>query len=261
MDAALAAEGRFCRRCDSPHCALSLQCATLDFLPSPLAQVSFTAAATIGRPSGSAPLPATPCDDCPCGASEWYSGAFILNYQEEDVKKGIILAAGLALAGFALLAGCKSQNQYTIPVKPTWQGPPYHIAFDSQATKPNPSGVTIPDIKYTANPDAVVNRAALLVRIEPLGAEKSKRIMNQMVMGAFDIHGAQGVLPADYMDEADKSLAGLLEGYGVKGKIKVSVLLAQSSISSQPGDAEINQMRLSDWLSTDVEFKEPRRAR
>ncbi len=177
------------------------------------------------------------------------------------MKKGIILAAALAVSGLVLLAGCKSQNKYTIPVGPTWQGSPYHISFDTQATKPNPSGVTIPVIKYTANPQALVNRAALLVRIEPLGAAKNKRIMNQMVMGAFDIHGAQGTLPADYMDEADKALANLLEGYSIKGKIKVSVLLAQSSISSQPGDAEINQMRLSDWLSTDVEFKGPGRAR
>ena len=177
------------------------------------------------------------------------------------MKKGSVLASGLVIGGLALLVGCKSQNQYTIPVKPTWQGPPYHLAFDTQGTKPNPSGITIPVIKYTANPQAVVNRATLLVRIEPLGAKKNRKIMNQMVMGAFNIHGTQGTLPTEYMDAADKALASLLEGYGIQGKIKVSVLLAQSSISSQPGDDEISQFKLSDWISTGVEFKRPGRAR
>jgi hypothetical protein len=185
-----------------------------------------------------------------------------LSKEENTLKRGILLlAAGLAMGGWALLTGCKSQNQYTIPVQPTWQGPPYHLAFDTQATKPNPAGFTIPVIKYTANPEYVVNRAALVVRIEPLGAAKNRKMMNQMVMGAFNIHGAQGVLPADYMGAADKALATLLNGYGIKGKIKVSVLLAQSAISNQPGNAEISEMSLSDWLSTDVEFKAPHRTR
>ncbi len=192
---------------------------------------------------------------------KWYSGALFYRHEEDTLKKCILLAAGVAMGGLTLLAGCGNQNKYAIPVKPTWQGPPYHIAFDTQATKPNPSGITIPVIKYAANPEAVVNRAALVVRIEPLGAAKNRQIMNQMVMGAFNIDGAAGVLPADYMDSADKALASLLEGYGIQGKIKVSVLLAESSISSQPGDAEISQMSLSGWLSTDVEFKAPQRTR
>ena len=205
--------------------------------------------------------PATPGDRCSCAAPEWYSGALFDRNKEDTLKKGILLAIGLAMGGLALLAGCKSQNQYAIPVKPTWQGAPYHLAFDTQATKPNPSGITIPVIKYTANPQALVNRAVLLVRIAPLGAAKNRKIMNQMVMGAFNIDGAQGTLPAAYMNDADTSLANLLEGYGITGKIKVSVLLASSSISSHPGNGEISQMQLSDWLSTDVEFKTPHQGR
>ena len=67
------------------------------------------------------------------------------------MKKGIILAIG----GLALLAGCGSQPEKAsnIPAKPKWQGPTYHIAFDTKATKPNPAGVTIPPITYTGNPD------------------------------------------------------------------------------------------------------------
>jgi hypothetical protein len=75
------------------------------------------------------------------------------------------------------------------------------------------------------------------------------------------IQGAEGALPADYMDETDTELASLLEGYGPKGKIKISVLLARSSIGSRPEDGEINQMRLSDWLPTELVVKAPDRAR
>ncbi|HUX28119.1 MAG TPA: hypothetical protein VNE63_09330 [Candidatus Acidoferrales bacterium] len=176
------------------------------------------------------------------------------------MKKGIILAIGLAIGGAALLTGCKSQ-QYNIPIQPKWQGAPYHISFDTQATKPSSAGITIPIIKYTANPDAVERRATLVVRVEPVGAAKDRPMMNQMVMGAVDMHGAEGALPADYMDAADKALSSLLDAYSIKGKIKVSVLLAKSSISTQPGDAEINQMRLSDWLPIELEFKKPHRGR
>ena len=176
------------------------------------------------------------------------------------MKKGIILALGLAIGGAALLTGCKSQ-QYNIPIQPKWQGAPYHISFDTQATKPSPAGITIPIIKYTANPDAVERRATLVMRIEPVGAAKDRPMMNQIVMGAVDMHGAEGALPADYMEEADKGLVSLLDAYGIKGKVKVSVLLAKSSINSQPGEDEINEKRLSDWLPAELDFKKPHRTR
>jgi hypothetical protein len=85
--------------------------------------------------------------------------------------------------------------------------------------------------------------------------------MDQMIMAPVDISGADGALPADYMDAADQGLAKLLGAYGMKGKIKVRVLLAQSSISSHAGDDEINEKRLSDWLPIDLDYKGPHRGR
>lgn len=176
------------------------------------------------------------------------------------MRKGILIAIGGAIGGLVFLTGCGHQ-QYNIPVQPKWQGAAYHIAFDTQAAKPNPTGVTIPDIKYTANPDALETRACLVVRVDDAGAATSRMTTNQMVMGAVDIHGAAGSLPADYMEAADKGLSGLLGAYGVKGKVKISVLLARSSISSQPGESQIEEFRLSDWLPTEVAVGAPHRIR
>ena len=81
--------------------------------------------------------------------------------------------------------------------------------------------------------------------------------MNQMIMGGVDISGAEGALPADYMGEADKGLARFLGAYCIKGKVKISVALARSSLSSQAGDAEVDAKRLSDWLPIEVAFKNP----
>jgi hypothetical protein len=168
------------------------------------------------------------------------------------VKKGIIFAIG----ALAFLAGCKNQaSTNNTPAQPKWQGAPYHLAFDTAATKPSPSGVTIPTIKYTANPDAVVRRASLVVRFDTAGAKTNGPVMDQMIMAPVDISGAEGALPADYMDAADQGLAHLIGAYGMKGKVKISVLLAQSSISSQASDDEINSKRLSDWLPTELVLK------
>jgi hypothetical protein len=169
------------------------------------------------------------------------------------LKKGIILA----IAGLVLLAGCGNQQDEAskVPAKPKWQGARYHLAFDTQAAKPNPAGVTIPTIKYTANPDSLEQRVSLVVRFDTSGVKKDGPVMNQMVMAPVDIHGAEGTLPADYMDAADKGLATFLKAYGIKGKVKITVALARSSLSSNPGDAELNAKRLSDWLPVEVGFK------
>ena len=171
------------------------------------------------------------------------------------MRKGIILAIG----GLALLAGCGNQGDKasTVPLKPKWPGAAYHIAFDTKPAKPNPAGVTIPVVKYTANPEALEKRATLVVRFDSSGGKKDGPVMNQMIMGPVDIHGAEGALPADYMDEANKGLARFLGAYGIKGKIKISVALARSSLTSQARDAEIDAKRLSDWLPTEVAFKNP----
>ena len=172
------------------------------------------------------------------------------------MRKGIIVAIG----GLALLAGCGTQGDKAsnIPVQPKWKGAPYRIAFDTPPAKPNPAGVTIPAIKYTANPDALEKRASLVVRFDALGEAKDRPIQNQMIMGAVDISGAEGTLSADYMDQTNKGLSTFLGAYCVKGKIKVSVALARSSLTNQAGDAEVDAKRLSDWLPIEVVFKNPR---
>jgi hypothetical protein len=177
--------------------------------------------------------------------------------EEDGVKKGIILVIG----GLLFLAGCGKQESYDIPVQPKWQGLPYRLAFDTAAAKTNSAGVVIPAIKYTANPDALVTRASLVVRFDTSGAKTDQPVMDQMIMAPVDISGAQGTLPAEYMDAANKGLSKLLTAYGMKGKIKISVLLARSSISSQASDDEINTKRLSDWLPTELALKTTHTAR
>jgi hypothetical protein len=45
----------------------------------------------------------------------------------------------------------------------------------------------------------------------------------------------------------------------MKGKVKVTVALAQSSLSPQAGDGEINEKRLSEWVSTEVAIDKPKK--
>jgi len=171
------------------------------------------------------------------------------------VRKGILLAIG----GLALLAGCGNQQGKVAnaPAEPKWKGAPYRIAFDEKAAKPNPAGVTIPTIKFTANPDALERRALLVVRIDTAGMTKSGPLMDQMIMPPVDIAGAEGTLPADYMTMAGKDLSTLLGAYCVKGKVKISVALARSSLNPQAGDAEVDAKRMSDWTPIEVVFKNP----
>jgi hypothetical protein len=199
--------------------------------------------------------PPTPRDRCSCQTQEWYSGTSFDRHEEDDLRKGIVLAIG----GLALLAGCgnRQDKASNVPVTPKWKGAPYHIAFDTQAAKPSPVGVTIPDIKYTANPDALERRATLVVRFDASSVTKNGPAMNQMVMAPVDISGAEGALPADYMAAAEKELSKFLGAYCVKGKIKISVLIAKSSLTNQAGDAELDEKRLSDWLPIEVVFKNP----
>ena len=64
--------------------------------------------------------------------------------------------------------------------------------------------------------------------------------MNKMIMAPVRYPWRGGPLPADYMDPANKGLSTFLAAYCVKGKIKMSVALARSSLTSQAGDAEVN---------------------
>lgn len=170
------------------------------------------------------------------------------------MRHGILLAMG----GLVLLAGCGQQDKAAnAPATPKWKGEPYRITFDAPPAKPNPAGVTIPVVKYTANPDALEKRASLVVKFDTSTATKQGPMANQMIMGGVDISGAEGALPADYMGEADKGLARFLGAYCIKGKVKISVALARSSLSSSAEDSEVDQKRLSDWLPIEITFKNP----
>jgi hypothetical protein len=173
------------------------------------------------------------------------------------MRRGIIVAIG----GLAFLAGCGNQGDKApgIPVGPKWKGPAYRIAFDTKAAKPSPEGITLPAITFTANPDSLETRATLVVRYDSSGVKSNDLIINQVILAPVDISGAEGTLPADYMELADKSLAQLTGAYCMKGKVKVTLALARSSLSPQAGDAQINDKRLSDWVTTEVEIKKPKK--
>jgi hypothetical protein len=170
------------------------------------------------------------------------------------VRKAILLAI---LGAVASLAGCSAGGKEAagIPVTPKWKGPAYRLAFDAKAPKPNPSGVTLPGISFSANPDALEKRATLVVQYDSSGVKTDKLVINQIILAPFDISGANGALSADTMDIADKGLAHLFTTYCIKGKVKVSVMLARSSLNPNPTDSEITDKQLSDWLSTEVVYK------
>ena len=173
------------------------------------------------------------------------------------MKRGILLALG----GLVLLAGCDmgTKPAATVPATPKWKGAPYRIAFDKPAGKPGAAGLTIPTVKYTANPDALERRATLVVRFDNSSAKNPDNapMVNKMIMGPVDIKGEEGTLSAEYMSAASKGLAGILGAYHMNGKIKISVALARSSLTNQASDAEMDQKRLSDWLDGEVAFKNP----
>lgn len=167
------------------------------------------------------------------------------------MRKGIFFTA---VAALALFAGCQSSQNYNVPVGPKWKGAPYRLAFGAQPAKPSPAGLTIPPIKYTANPDALERRATLVIQFDTSGAKKQPAV-DKLIMAPVDISGAEGTLPADYVDAASKGLAKTLASYGIKGKIKLSIALTDSSLSMTATDDEVNDKRLSDWLPLEVDFR------
>ena len=179
------------------------------------------------------------------------------------MKYTMVFAVTLAVGATAFLAGCGPQDKSSgIPVKAKFTGPPYHLALAAAPAKPNKSGLTIPAIKYTADPnapsDSLDKRAILVVRIDTSSLKsKAPMTMDQVIMGAVDIPGTDGALSADYMDATDQSLATLLEEYCVKGKVKITVALTRSTLSSTAGDSEIDDKRLTDWLPVELNFKNP----
>jgi hypothetical protein len=124
---------------------------------------------------------------------------------------------------------------------------------------PSPEGITLPFIHFTANPDALEKRASIVVQYDSSGVKTNKLIVNRIILAPVDISGAEGTLPADYMELADKELARWTGAYCMNGKVKVTVALARSSLSMQAGDDEINAKRLSDWATTEVVIKKPKK--
>ena len=170
------------------------------------------------------------------------------------MKIGIIVAIG----GIAFLAGCgdlgnKPPDVQAAPKRVA----PYHIEFVSKPATPNPAGVTIPAVSYTANSKAVEKRASLVVRFDGSAAKNDQPGTDRLILAPVDVADAAGTLPANYMDLADKGLAKFLGDSCMKGTVKVSVALVRSSIKPDADDAEINAKRLSDWLPTEVVFKNP----
>ena len=169
------------------------------------------------------------------------------------MRKGILCALALA----TMLAGCKSQSSETsnVPAKPKWQGPAYHLALGATPAKPNPAGLTLPEIKYTANPDALEGRVDLVVQFDNSEAKTAGPQVNQMIMAPVDIKGTDGTLPADYMSDASKDLAQMLSTTCLKGKIKIAVALASSRLMAPATNEQVDQKRISDWVPTVIEFK------
>ncbi len=165
------------------------------------------------------------------------------------MRKGIILAIGALL----LLAGCGGDKGPGIPVGPKWKGAPYRIAFDTKAAKPSPTGINIPVVKFTANPDALETRALLILKFTVSGAANPAEHL--MIGSAVDIRGEAGTLPDDYMERARKGLSDYLETYCLKGKVNVSVALARSSLNPQADIPQADAKRLSDWLPLDIVYK------
>lgn len=175
------------------------------------------------------------------------------------MRKGIVVSAGVLIAGLAFVAGCGTAGEKAgVPVEPKWKGAPYHIAFDTPPAKSNPSGITIPGVKFTANPEAVETRALLVMKFGTAGAGEEGQ--HRMVGAPVDIKGTDGTLPKDYMDRVSTGLAEYLGSYCMKGKVDVSVALARSSLNPQASDGEMDAKRLSDWLPIQLDFKNPHKS-
>jgi hypothetical protein len=163
-------------------------------------------------------------------------------HEEYDVKKGIILLIG----ALAFLAGCKDQGPQ-IQIPPKWQGAAYHLSFGAPPAKPNPAGLTIPPIKWVADPESLQTRADLVIEFDSSTAKGqggNGPVTNQMAMGAVDISGAEGQLPTDYVDKASTDLSKMIGAYCMKGKIKISVALVHPDEPNRRPDQRQAPVRL-----------------
>jgi len=165
------------------------------------------------------------------------------------MRKILIVAVG----GLILLAGCQEKKDAGIPVGPKWKGEPYRLEFDTKAAKVDPMGITIPPVKFTANPNALETRAIVVLKFTAANDESEHLIVGS----PLDIHGVEGTLPDDYMDRARNGLSDYLEAHCMKGKVELSVALARSSLAYQSTMAQADAKRLSDWMPLELTYKNP----
>jgi hypothetical protein len=163
----------------------------------------------------------------------------------------------LAVGGLLLLAGCQEKKDAGIPVEPKWKGAPYRLEFDTKAAKVDPAGITIPPVKYTANPNALETRAIVVLKFTAAGPADAEAGEHLIVGSPLDIHGPEGTLPEDYMDRARKGLSDYLLAHCMKGKVELSVALARSSLAYQSTMAQADAKRLSDWMPLELTYKNP----
>lgn len=163
----------------------------------------------------------------------------------------------LAMAGLVFLAGCEvGGDAPKAPAPAKWKAP-YQIEFDTKAVKPNPSGVAVPGINYTADPNGMERRASMVVRFDASGVKDDDPSKDGFILGPVDVGSATGSLPGSYIELVDKGLAGMLGNRCMKGKVKVKVALVRSSIKPDATEEEIDGKRLTEWLPTEVDFKNP----
>ncbi len=165
-------------------------------------------------------------------------------------------AAVVAFGALAFLAGCQD-NSPKIQIPPKWPGAAYHLSFGAVPAKPNPAGLTIPQIEYNANPDALETRADLVIQFDSSKAKSDGPVMNFMTMAAVDINGNRGALPDDYVERVSSELAKMLSAYCINGKVKISVALTRSSLPMNPTGDQIDAKRMSDWTPIELDFKNP----
>lgn len=171
------------------------------------------------------------------------------------MRKGYMLL----IAGLVCIGGCNVEPGSNVSNAPaaTKSKPPYHIDFETKPVKSNPSGVALPAVSYTGNPKALERRAALVIKFDGSGVKNDQPVKDCLIMPSVDIPGNGGTLPENYMYQADEKLSKLLAGYCFKGTAKVQLTLVRSSIRPEAKDAEIDAKRLSDWVPTEVVFKNP----
>jgi len=163
----------------------------------------------------------------------------------------------LAVGGLLLLAGCQGAKDAGIPVGPKWKGEPYRLELDTKAAKVDPAGITIPPIKFTANPAALETRAIVVLKFSAAGPGDDGTSEHLIVGSPLDIHGTDGTVPEDYMDRARKGLSDYLEAHCMKGKVELNVALARSSLAYQSTMAQADARRLSDWMPLELVYKNP----